>query len=223
MSQLSDREIEEAAAEAGISPGELRSALSEQAGAGSSQALARRGERGLLPPSPRGETAANTETVLPFAPEQAVRSVKHEIEKQVGVKGHMQGSTDADVYDEAAGVVYRIQAESDGAGSSMVRVDIDPSPARGRRTLMGMAVAATIGLFAVSGLIIPGVIGWALLGGAVGLGALGATSLVASKTRAVKDARAIAAQAMVEAEYAAPIGGAQPHPGQKALPPGSTY
>lgn len=212
MSQLSDDEIEEAAREAGISPAELRSALAEQAGGG---ALATRSHHGLLPASTRGTTVAHAESSLPYPPEQAVRAVKQQIEREIGSTGHMMGSTDADIYDEAAGIIYRIQAESDGGGGAMVRIDVDPTPLRSRRTLTSMGLGASVGLFAIAGLIIPGLIGWALLAGALGLTALGATSLVAIRTRAIKDARAIMARALVEAESGAPIGGF------RALPPGS--
>lgn len=197
MTELSDREIEEAAAEAGISPAELRNALAEQqAGKG---ALVRR-PGGVLPASPRGTSVAHAETGLPYPPEQAVRAVKQQIEREIGSTGHMQGSTDADVYDEPAGIVYRIQAESDGAGGALVRIDVDPTPLRSRRTLTSMGLGASVGLFAIAGLIIPGLVGWALIAGAVGLTALGATTLVAMRTRAIKDAQAITARALIEAE-----------------------
>jgi hypothetical protein len=217
MSQLSDTEIEEAAAEAGISPAELRAALAEQAGGG---ALARRGAgymktQGMIPPSPRGSSVANAESTLPYPPEQAVRSVKHHIEREIGSSGQMHGSTEADIYDEAAGIIYRVQTEADGGQGALVRVDIDATPLRSRRLLSSMGLGATVGLFAISGLIIPGLIGWALLAGAVGLTALGATTMVALRQRAIQDARAITANALVEAEHGAPLGGAAP----KALPP----
>ncbi|MFO7563529.1 MAG: hypothetical protein R6X02_12860 [Enhygromyxa sp.] len=211
MSQLSEREIEEAAREAGISPAELRSALAEQAGG----VLAPRSHHGVLPASTRGTTVAHAETSLPYPPEQAVRAVKQQIEREIGSTGHMMGSTEADIYDEAAGIIYRLQAESDGAGGAMVRVDVDPTPLRSRRTLTSMGLGASVGLFAIAGLIIPGLIGWTLIAGALGLTALGATSLVAIRTRAIKDAKATMARALVEAESGAPIGGF------RALPPGS--
>ncbi len=216
MSQLSDAEIEEAAREAGITPAELRSALAEQAGGG---ALATRPSRGtgVLPAPTRGSSVAHSETSLPYPPEQAVRAVKRQIEREIGSTGHMQGSTEADIYDEPAGIVYRIQAEDDGAGGAMVRVDVDATPLRSRRTLTSMGLGASVGLFAIAGLIIPGVVGWALLVGAVGLTALGVTTMGAMRTRAIKDAKSITARALVEAESGAPIGGA------KALPPGEGW
>lgn len=210
MSELSDAEIEAAAREAGISPAELRSALAEQARGG---ALATRPKSSSLLPAPtRGITVANSETQLPYPPEQAVRSVKRQIERELGSTGHMMGSTEADIYDEPRGVIYRIQAQDDGNGGSLVRVDVDPTPLRSRRTLTSMGVGATVGLFAITGLIIPGLIGWALIAGAVGLTALAATTMVATRNRAIKDARATTAAALVEAEHQAPIG---------MLPPGA--
>lgn len=224
MTDLSDAEIDEAAREAGISPAEMRSILADQASGG---ALAHRPRRGNLPPSTRGVSIDHSESSLPYPPEQAVRSVKRQIEREIGSTGHMMGSKEADIYDESSGVVYRIQAESDGAGGSLVRVDLDPTPLRARRTLASMGLGATVGLFAVTGLVLPGLLGIGLLMGAVGLTALGAATMVALRRRAMKDARAVTAQALVEAEHAAPIGGAQleaasPGPGPKALPPGSS-
>ena len=211
MNELSDQEIEEAAREAGISPAELRAAMSERDDPGG--ALAHRPERGVVGAPTRGVSVAMNETNLPLPPEAAVRSVKKLIEAEIGSTGHMMGSTEADIYDEPAGVVYRVKAADDGSGGAMVRVDIDPTPLRSRRTLSSMALGATVGLFAVTGLIIPGLLGYALLAGAVGLTALGATSMVALRNRVIKDAGQISAHALIEAEHRGPIGGAS------ALPP----
>jgi hypothetical protein len=203
MSELSDREIEEAAREAGISPLELRAALAQQANPG---ALVRV-PGATLPSNTRGSSVANAESALPYPAEQAVRSVKHQIEREIGITGHMMGGSAADIYDEGRGMIYRIQAADDGAGGSLVRIDVDATPLRSRKTLSGMGLAATVGLFALSGLIVPGLVGWALLAGAVGLTALGVTTMAATSRRAIKDARATVAHALVEAEH-------------QALPPG---
>lgn len=208
MSELSDREIEEAAREAGISAMELRTALERQS-AGSTALV----HQGAVPSlsNTRGSSVANAESHMPYPAEQAVRSVKHQIEKEIGVSGHMMGATAADIYDEARGMIYRVQAVDDGEGGSLVRVDVDSTPLRSRKTLSGMGLAATVGLFTISGLlVIPGLVGWALLGGAVGLGVLGATVMTATSGRAIKDARATVAHALVEAEH-------------KALPPGQGW
>lgn len=210
MSELSDREIEEAAREAGISAMELRTALARQSHNSNAGALVH--QPGVASPTvTRGTSVANAESHMPYPAEQAVRSVKHQIEKETGVSGHMMGSTAADIYDETRGLIYRVQAVDDGAGGSLVRVDVDSTPLRSRKTLSGMGLAATVGLFTISGLlVIPGLVGWALLGGAVGLAALGATIMKATSGRAIKDARATVAHALVEAEH-------------QALPPASDW
>jgi hypothetical protein len=200
MSELSDRDIEDAAREAGISPLELRAALEQQANAGALMRV----PSATLPSNTRGHSVANAESQMPYPPEQAVRSVKHQIEREIGTTGHMMGSTAADIYDEGRGMIYRIQAADDGAGGSLVRIDVDSTPLRSRKTLSGMGLAATVGLFALSGLIvIPGLVGWALLAGAVGLAALGATTMTMTSNRAIKDARATVAHALIEAEHQA--------------------
>jgi hypothetical protein len=204
MSELSDLEIEEAAREAGISPLELRAALEQQR---ANPGALMRTSSATLPSNTRGTSVANAESQLPYPPEQAVRGVKHQIEREIGITGHMMGSTAADIYDEERGVIYRIQAADDGTGGALVRIDVDSTPLRSRKTLSGMGLAATVGLFALSGLIVPGLVGWALLAGAVGLAALGATTMTATSNRAIKDARATVAHALIEAEH-------------QALPPG---
>lgn len=215
MSDLSDRDIEDAAREAGISPAELRHELARQRGASGpadpGQALARTYDRGLLPVSTRGISTANVESPLPFPPEQAVRAVKQSIEQQVGSRGHMMGAKQADILDDEAGVIYRVQAEDDGSGGALVRVDIDPTPLRAKRTLQAMGLGATVGLFFLSGVIIPGLLGTALIGAAISLGLIGGIGLSKQGDRASRGARYVASTALVEAEY----GG-----GSKALPPG---
>lgn len=218
MAELSDQEIADAAREAGISPAELRQALAEKDGA-----LVRTPGEGRLPASVRGKSVTHTESSLPYPPEQAVRTVKHQIERQIGSKGHMMGSKEADIYDERSGMIYRIQAESDGGGGALVRVDVDPTPLKARRTLTGMGLGSTVGLLAVAGIIVGGLVGTALFGGAIGLSLLGLGTLVAMRRRGIADARAASAYALIEAEHAAPIGGTQLEvdAGPRALPPGS--
>ncbi|MFV8749838.1 hypothetical protein ACNOYE_04755 [Nannocystaceae bacterium ST9] len=215
MSDLSERDIEEAAREAGITPAELRGELARQRGVApaGSAALVHLGERGLLPASERGTSIANAESTLPFPAEQAVRTIKRSIEQQVGSRGHMMGSQQADVYDEQGGVIYRVQAEDDGQGGSLVRIDIDPTPVRAKRMLMAMGLGATIGLFFLSGVIIPGLLGTALVGAAIGMGVIGGISLGTQTSRASRSARYVASTALVEAE----------HGSSRALPPGEPY
>ncbi len=216
--ELSQRDIEDAAREAGISPAELRSELARQRSSTSPYgesggALVRTGERGLLPASPRGVSIAHAESPLPFPPEQAVRAVKRAIEQQINSRGHMMGGTQADILDEDAGIVYRVQAEDDQQGGALVRVDIDPTPLRAKRTLSMLGLGATVGLFVLSGAIIPGLVGTMIMGAAIGMGLLGGLGLATQATRAGRGARYVASTALVEAE----------HGSSRALPPGDGY
>lgn len=207
MSELSERDIEDAAREAGISPDELRSELARRSGGEPSNpyasnepryALARRDVE--LPAIPRGNSADHVSSPLALPPESAARAVKHHIEQQLGTRGQMHGSREADVYDEQTGMVYRVQAEDDGEGGSLVRVDLDPTPLRAKRVLVGMGLGATAGLFLLTGMVLPGVLGLALIGSALGIGVLGGVSLATASTRATKHARYVASTALVESE-----------------------
>jgi hypothetical protein len=205
MAQLSDQDIRDAAAEAGISPAELRKALAEE---GRNLPAIRPGNRGLMAPSHRGASADACETALPFAPEQAARTVTESIERRLGKRGHRQSETEADILDEDAGVVYHVRAETDDAGGALVRVDIDATPRQGRRTLSYMAVA---GATVVLGMV--GFFTWPAWVIALGVGAGGTYWLSRQKSNGVANARAIAAEAIFDAESRTPVGGAQ------ALPP----
>ncbi len=215
MTELSQHDVDEAAREAGISPAELRSALAEQAAARTAGgALVRRpSEAGLLPASPRGDSIANAESTLPLPPEQAVRAIKQHIESQIGSKGHMMGSKEADIYDERHGLIYRVQAESDGGGGSLVRIDIDPTPLRSRRTLRIIGLVASVGFLGLVGLVVPGLVGWAILAAAGSLGVFGSAGLAVGSSQAARNGRYVASTALVEAEHGSPIGG------MPALPP----
>lgn len=215
MSELSDRDIEEAAREAGISPDELRSELARKdpknpyAANQPSRALTRADEA-LLPAVPRGSSVAHVSSPLPFVPETAARAVKASIEQQTGSRGQMHGSREADVYDERSGVIYRVQAEDDGEGGSLVRVDIDTTPLRAKRVLVAMGLGATAGLFLLTGVILPGLLGLALIGSALGMGVLGGVTLATQGARATRGARYVASTALIESE----------HGSARMLPPG---
>jgi hypothetical protein len=203
MSELSERDLEDAAREAGISPDELRSELARRSGGpanpyAGSNALAQRDAE--LPPVARGSSADHVSSPLPLPPESAVRAVKHHIEQQLGTRGQMHGSREADVYDEQSGMVYRVHAEDDGEGGSLVRIDLDPTPLRAKRVLVGMGLGASAGLFLLTGFVLPGLLGFALIGSALGIGVLGGVTLATASARATKHARYVASTALVEAE-----------------------
>ncbi len=197
MTGLSDEDIREAAAEAGISPAELREALSEQ-----NTALAKpsAGQAVGIPASQRGSVVLNARANLPQAPEDAVRSVRASIEAQVGERGHMQGAAEAGVYDETRGVIYRVRAEEDGRGGALVHVDIDAAPSKGKRVLLGVAFGAGLTMLGLAGLLFGS---WTVLALTAGLGVLGGGAFTASgrsKKAIYNQAHAIASHALIEAE-----------------------
>lgn len=202
MAELSDREIEEAAAEAGISPHELRRALADAR----PDALARRDASTSLGPPSRGASSRHAEHLVPLLPSVAVRSVRASIERQTGHKGHQQSEAEADIVDEERGLTYRIRAESDGAGGSLVRVDVDSSTAAARRIMLSVIA------FTMAGLTLPFMLLFGMkllfLMGVVGLGAagfIGFGALAVAERRALSEAQGIAATALVEAEERATL------------------
>lgn len=197
MAQLSDDELREAAAEAGISPHELRHALAEREGAG----LARpESAAGLMAPPDRGATAGYVEGRIARPPAHALAAVRASIERQTGRTGHRQGEHAADVVDDDLGLTYRVRTQDDGAGGALVRIDVDPTSGRSARNL---AITGVVGItLAVVGLAML-INATTLLLGGVGLGVLGGL-LVGRRagrlSRGLVGARAVAAHALMEAE-----------------------
>ncbi|MCA9650267.1 MAG: hypothetical protein H6712_14860 [Myxococcales bacterium] len=197
MSELSEQELQEAAREAGISPMELRHALAERQGSD----LARPDEaRSLMGPPSRGTTAGFVEGRLAQPPGEAIDVVRASIERQSGRTGHRQGAAEADVVDDVLGINYRLRAQDDGTGGALVRVDVDPTSGRSFRNLAATGVAGiTVVMMGIGWLL-----GSTLLGlGGVAVGVLGALALVRRTARlaqGIASARAIASQALMEAE-----------------------
>lgn len=198
---LSEQELREAAAEAGISPEELRRALVERNGPqANGKALVRRPETG-------GAMAQySAETRLEVPPEQALDVVRRAFAKQVGHTGHRQGPSRADIVDDGAGVVYKIHAENDGQGGALVKVDVDAGAGRSNLALGGFILGGfSLGITAFGALLAP-LIMWA----GITLGVVGATALffaAARLSQGRRRAELIVAQALVEAEEApAPAG-----------------
>jgi hypothetical protein len=197
MAELSDEELREAAAEAGISPHELRHALAERAGT----ELARGDAAGSVLGAPeRGATAAHVEGQIARLPAHALGAVRAAIERQTGRTGHRQGEHEADVVDDELGLTYRVRTQDDGAGGALVRVDVDPTAGRSFRNLaltgVGGITLAIVGLGALVGSTM-------LLLGGLALGVLGGL-LVGRRAgrlaRGLVQARAIASNALMEAE-----------------------
>lgn len=210
-SNLSDDELREAAAEAGISPAELRMALAERQGELTSMPDA----SSIVGAPTRGVSATHVEGRLHAAPNDALNLVKQSIERQVGKTGHKQGDGEADIVDDDRGLTYRIRASKDGAGGALVRVDVDPSAGKG---VTALATTGTVGM-AASLVLLAWLFSSTLLWvGGLGLGVLGGLLLARNIFRlrqGVGSANAVAAQALMEADDRSPARADPP----KALPP----
>jgi hypothetical protein len=205
MTELSDEDIKDAAAEAGISPAELRAALSEQAGASNLPAVPTRGSAAIaVPQSQQGAVVLQARANLPQAPPDAVVNVRRSIESQIGQKGHMQGPDEAAVYDESRGLIYRVRGQEDGRGGALVQVDIDAKPTQATQTGLKIALGGTLAVLGMGGLVFGSFLA---LGVTAGLGALGFLAL-AARGRSAKilqgQAHAVASHALIEAEERAP-------------------
>jgi hypothetical protein len=209
-SSLTEQELREAAAEAGISPEELRRALVERnQPAGPGKALVRRME------GPE-TTEYSAETRLELPPEQALDVVRRTLAKQVGHTGHRQGPGRADIVDDGAGVVYKLAATGDGQGGALVKVDVDAGSGRSNLALGGFILGGfSLGITAFGALLAP-LIMWA----GITLGVVGAAALFLAAARlrsGRKRAELIVAQALVEAEEAPAL---TPGGAPRALRPG---
>jgi len=202
--KLTDQELREAAAEAGISPEELRQALVQRSGGGPGTALSKSAGAAVA------SYSAQTRLALP--PERASESLRTAIARQVGHRGHRQGNGDIDILDDRSNILYRVHAEPDGQGGALVSV-------RTERTGSSLALAAVmfttvaLGVTAL-GFLLSSLLMW--LG--VGLLLAGGAGVFMAGGRAAgnqRQAELVVAQALVEAEEAVPIG---PGPA-RALPP----
>ncbi|MCH9685207.1 MAG: hypothetical protein K0V04_27475 [Deltaproteobacteria bacterium] len=215
MAQRSDEELRDAAAEAGISPHELRHALAERQG----DALDRPSDATtIMGPPDRGDSATHVEGRVARAPAAALAAVRASIERQTGRTGHRQGDHEADVVDDGIGLTYRVRTREDGADGALVRVDVDPTAGKSFRNLAATGViGVTLAIVGLASLIGSTVM---LLGGA-GLGILGGLLVfrrAAALSSGVTNARAISAHALMEAEDATR---AIATPPSRALPPGT--
>ncbi len=199
--KLTEHELREAAAEAGISPEELRQALVQRSGG--STAMAR------TPGAAVAGYSAQTQFSLP--PDRAIEAVRAAIARQVGHRGHRQGNGAIDILDDRTGMLYRIQGESDGQGGALVHVASEKSGSN--LVLAGVmfatvAVAVTILGMLVSSFLVWLGVGMMLAGGAGVFMARGRSATVQ------RQGELVVAQALVDAEEGAALGGPP-----RALPP----
>ncbi len=202
MARLSDRDIDEAAAEAGISPRELRETLMEREGLSPSRSegSGRSGHENLPARRAPEDTVAVLHGQVNAPPEQAIKMLRAAFERRLGRTGHQQGPMAADIVDEDAGVTTRLVAESDERGGALVRAEIDPSHDAARQTMyIGSAtvvgiLAFALGVLLSSTFVVGGGLG--ILTGA-GLSWLGGRM---RRRRALEAHRSAAASALLDAE-----------------------
>jgi len=212
MAELSDQELREAAAEAGISPQELRHALAQREGVDLTRGDADEAASVLGPPT-RGASATHVEGPIARPPAQALAAVRASIERQTRRTGHHQGEHEADLVDDDLGLTYRMRTQDDGAGGALVRIDVDPTAGKSFRNLAltgvgGIALAILgLGLLVGSTMLVLGGVSLGVLGG------LWVGRRASQLARGLTSARTIAANALMEADDEA---GAAP---QGALPP----
>lgn len=201
MTELSDEDIKQAAAEAGISPAELRQALAEQDGGSNLPAVQNRGSSAIaIPPSQRGAVVLQARANLPEPPPEAVVNVRRAIELQIGQKGHMQGPDEAAIFDEPRGLIYRVRGQEDGRGGALVQVDIDSTPTKSKQTGLKVVFGASMAVLGLGALAVGSVLAFAVT---TGLGVLGVLALAArgQSAKALQNqAHAVASQALIEAE-----------------------
>lgn len=201
MAQLTDDELREAAAEAGISPQELRQALAVREG---NIPEHQRTAKAILGVPARGISARHAEGRLRMPPAQALAAVRGSIERQTGRSGHKQGELEADVVDDVANVTYRVRAQDDGAGGALVRVDVDPTAGKGVQAVSGVGVAGVSMALVALGWLFSATTLW--LGG-LGVALLGGLLIGRSVIRlgqATTSASGVAAQALIEADESTP-------------------
>lgn len=186
---FSNDDLREAAAEAGISPAELRDALVEREGGPKvTTALAR---------TPGTQLAL--EGAIAAAPPRALTLVRESIERQTGLGGHHQGEARYDIVNDREGLTYRVHVRSDEAGGALVRVDVDATA--GALVLSAGTLGSAALLSIAIGLLASVPTLW--LGG-FGLAAVTGLWIAARLTRvaqARRRAESIAAQALVDAEH----------------------
>jgi len=204
---LSEEELRQAAAEAGISPRELRVALAERYGGVPDPT-----RQSVIGPPSRGISANFVEGRIGMTRKDVLDAVRVSIERQTTKGGHYQGSEEADIVDDDNGLTYRIRTASDGSNGALARIDIDPTQGRGTQALVTTGVVGVTSTLVGLGWLFGSAMLW--LGG-LGFAALGGLLIARSVLnlhRATRTAKGIAAQALLEAEDQA---------GEwRALPPG---
>lgn len=209
MPELSEEDLQAAAREAGVTPLELRQTLYNESAQQSDP-----GSTALVPTSPRapakrGDSAAAISNRIAAPPDDAAKRVREQLGRQIGHAGQGTGSK-ADIFDEKTLMTYRVSADDDGSGGSLVRIDVDPIAVNAKasyaKMILGGSVAFGVVTLLTFGFSVP-LLGLAAAGSTVGALWLGGAAT--RKSAALKQARQVASTAVLAAEDSA----------ARALPP----
>lgn len=119
VSSLSDQELAQAAAEAGVSPEELKTALAQRA---SEQIVAEKAEQA------KAKTHGMVQAQFATKPNHALALVHQVFNQQVHLSPTQSKDGQISYVHEKVGIAYRLSSESDGtAMGALVRVEIDTS------------------------------------------------------------------------------------------------
>lgn len=188
VSSLSDKELAQTAAEAGISVGELK------------EALARRSSGEVAPKEvklSKAKAHGAVQAQFPMQPSLALSQVHRVFSQQVDY-APVQGKDGQISYvNDRLGLVYRLHGESDGTPhGSVVRVDIDVSQRikRYRRRILPLLALSAVILFLMGGFPVSSYIV---------MGAVSLLSVHQTKKQTVKFGEETARAALARAKQAA--------------------
>lgn len=200
MSELDERDLREAAAEVGLSPRELETALAQRG-----SQLPVPGDTGSVVGKPtRGTSATHAEGRVAAPVGESVDLVRAAVETHVGGRGHRQGDAEADVVDEANRLTYRLRAVEDGSDGAIVRVDVDPSQRRASRALVTTGVIGVGATVALAGWIFGAPALLVAAGALLAASGFGWARSRANERQAIRSAFAVASRALSEAEIRRP-------------------
>lgn len=119
VSSLSDQELAQAAAEAGVSPEELKTALAQRA---SQQSVAEKAEQATT------KTHGTVQAHFATKPSHALALVHQVFNQQVHLSPTQSKDGQISYVHEKVGIAYRLSSQSDGTSmGALVRVEIDAS------------------------------------------------------------------------------------------------
>lgn len=143
MNEFTRAELEEMAAETGMTLEEVRRVIAENDGLGTDdqEDAYARDPQAVTGPL-RGIQRHHSVQILPLRPASALREICRRLEQELGVESRRIDDASAELFDHEHGVRYHVLAERDDEYNSRVTVSLDPTPARAR-TMISRSGALT--------------------------------------------------------------------------------